>query len=231
MRPPRVMPNLKVLVLDDDPGVGKYLTQMLHMQGWDGRFVSTTAEARPLLADTDFDVILLDISMPEESGWDFLQSIRGTGVETPVIFLTAHQETDDRVRGLRLGADDYVVKPFEPEELIARIEAVYRRRQTLPAFSVGPLRIDLVRRIVELSGERVEISPRELDVLAELVQAKGQILSKAELLRRVWGVEKDPGTKVLEVQVARLRRKLSVPEGQLIETVIGEGYRIVDPAV
>lgn len=220
---------MKVLIIDDDPGVRKFLARVLDVHGWESEAVARPSEARPVLAEADFDAILLDVSMPGETGWEFLEAIRAEGDDTPVIFLTAHQTVEERVRGLRLGADDYVVKPFEPDELIARLEAVYRRRHSMPVLTVGPLRIDLARRVVELDGERIEISPREFEVLGELVQARGQTLSKAELLRRVWGIDFDPGTKVVEVQVARLRRKLARTGGQLIQTVIGEGYRLGDP--
>ena len=143
-----------------------------------------------------------------------------------MIFLTAHQSTEERVRGLRLGADDYIVKPFESEELLARLEAVHRRRKSLPVLTVGPLRIDVGRRIVDLNGERIELSPREFDVLGELVQSAGRTVSRAELLRNVWGIEFDPGTKIVEVQVARLRRKLGRGTTSIIQTVVGEGYRL-----
>jgi len=175
--------------------------------------------------------MLLDISMPEQSGWEFLEELREAGEEIPVIFLTAHHTVEERVRGLRMGADDYVLKPFEGPELIARIEAVVRRRESLPVFTVGELRIDLGRRLVERGGERIEVSPREFDVLGELVQARGKILSKSDLLSRVWGMDFDPGTKVVEVQVARLRRKLGRNQPALIETVVGKGYRVATAAL
>ena len=220
---------MKVLIVDDEPGIRRYLERILELNGIEGSVASDSVEARAHLEHGAFDVILLDVSMPGESGWDLLQAIRAAGDETPVIFLTAHQSTEERVRGLRLGADDYIVKPFESEELLARLEAVHRRRKALPVLTVGPLRIDVGRRIVDLNGERIELSPREFDVLGELVQSAGRTVSRAELLRNVWGIEFDPGTKIVEVQVARLRRKLGRGTTSIIQTVVGEGYRLSEP--
>lgn len=219
---------MRVLIIDDDAGIRRFLERVLEVHEIQSLAVADPAEAHGLLDRDSFDAILLDISMPGESGWDFLGAIRAKGDDTPVLFLTAHQAVEERVRGLRLGADDYIVKPFEPDELIARLQAVLRRRHTMPVFQVGALRVDLVRRVVEVEGRRVEISPREFDVLAELVQARGRSLSKAELLKNVWGIDFDPGTKVVEVQVARLRRKLGAVGGGMIRTVVGEGYRLAE---
>jgi DNA-binding response OmpR family regulator len=172
-----------------------------------------------------FDVVLLDVMMPGRSGWDFLADLRSAGDETPVLFLSARGQVDERIRGLTLGADDYIVKPFEFRELLARIEAVSRRRKAIPVLAIGELRIDLGRRVVELGGRRIETSVREFDLLRTLVEAHGAVLSRAELLRRVWGVDFDPGTNVVEVLVARLRQKLGRQGRASIETVPGEGYR------
>ena len=222
---------MKVLIIDDDPGVRRYIQRVLEKSEVEGVEAAGPAEGREHLAGSPgtFDVMLLDISMPGQSGWDFLSEIREAGDDTPVIFLTAHHTVEERVRGLRMGADDYILKPFEGAELVARIEAVVRRRESLPVLTVGELRVDLARRIVERGGERIEISPREFDVLGELVQARGKVISKSELLKRVWDIDFDPGTKVVEVQVARLRRKLDKEEPSLIETIVGRGYRVITP--
>jgi len=217
---------MRVLIIDDDAGVRRFLERTLEIHGVAGDSVNQPAEAYDLLARNAYDAILLDVSMPGESGWQFLETLRGKGDDTPVIFLTAHHTLEERVRGLRLGADDYVAKPFEPDELVARLEAVLRRRQTKLDFTVGPLRVDLGRRVVEVGGERVDLSPREFDVLGELLRARGRVISKSELLKSIWGIDFDPGTKVVEVQVARLRRKLSRAGVNPIQTLVGEGYRL-----
>lgn len=219
---------MKVLIIDDDEGMRRYIQRVLAKQGIDGIAVGSPSEARITRQEhSEVDLILLDISMPGQSGWEYLQEMRDAGDETSVIFLTAHHTVEERVKGLRMGADDYILKPFETPELLARIEAVVRRRQSLPVLAVGDLRIDLARRIVERGGSRIEVTPREFAVLGELAQARGEVLSKSELLKRVWEIDFDPGTKVVEVQVARLRRKLDSGEpSSVIETVVGEGYRM-----
>lgn len=191
--------------------------------------VKRSEDAREALQDRGegyFDVILLDVALPGESGWDFLDSLRDSGNTTPVIFLTGSRALEERVRGLRLGADDYVVKPFETDELMARIEVVLRR-QPASELEVGDLMIDLKRRLVQSGDRRIELSPRGFDLLRELAEARGRALSKDELLRRVWDIEFDPGTNVVEVQVARLRKKLQDHGASRIETVMGKGYRLM----
>lgn len=175
-----------------------------------------------------FDLLLLDVMLPGSSGWDVLDGMRQSGDPTPVIFLTARSTVEERVKGLSLGADDYIIKPFEFSELLARIEAV-RRRNTRPSvLAVGSLILDLERRVAECRGVRIEMSPREFDLLLVLARAKGRVLTRAELLEKVWGMSFDPGTNVVNVVVARLRRRLEGWAPQLIRTVVGEGYAL-DP--
>ena len=218
---------MRVLIIDDEPGVCRYITRVLGGRGIECCSGASYEEGMKELEQCVFDLILLDVGLPGRSGWEVLEDLRETGNDTPVIFLTAHHSLQERVKGLNLGADDYVRKPFEADELIARVEAVIRRRNSLPVLQIGRLRIDLARRTVGCGDDRIEVSPREFEVLAELIQADGRVVSKQELLRKVWGLEVDPQTKVVEVQVARLRRKLEPHAPGLIQTVIGEGYRIV----
>jgi two-component system copper resistance phosphate regulon response regulator CusR len=176
-----------------------------------------------------FDLILLDVMMPGRSGWDLLEELRGCGDATPVIFVTARHEVDERVRGLRLGADDYVIKPFDLAELLARIHAVLRRRGAPTLVQVGDLRIDLVRRNVEDAGRRIELSALEFSLLRALAEAKGRVLSRRELLRQVWDIDFETGTNAVDVQVARLRRKIGKSGPLLVQTVVGQGYRLAEP--
>jgi len=224
-----VVQHIRVLIVDDDAGIRRFIRRVLEEEGMQSEAAADPDEARRILGETrtPFDAILLDVSLPRQSGWEYLEELREGGDQTPVNFLTAHHAVEERVRGLRLGADDYVVKPFAPAELIARVEAVVRRRQSLPIVTVGDLSIDVARRTVERDGHRVELSPREFGVLAELAIAHGETLSKADLLERVWDIQFDPGTKVVEVQITRLRRKLGRGgHSSLIETVPGRGYRL-----
>lgn len=217
-----------ILLVDDDPGVCTFVRRALTSEGYGVFIAHTAAEAEELLGDPELamDLVLLDVGLPDRTGWEVLKRLRARGDTTPVVFVSAQHEVPDRVRGLELGADDYLQKPFRPEELRARIGAVLRRYDLLPSYRVGPMQLDLTQQAVHLDGRRVETSPREFQVLLALARARGRVLSRLDLLQTVWGMEEDPGTKLLEVQVTRLRRKLA-PEGAgLIQTVVGKGYRI-----
>jgi DNA-binding response OmpR family regulator len=203
------------------------MTELLERAGFRVRAAAGVGEASVLLEEAGpggFDLVLLDVNMPDAQGWDLLEMIREGGDETPVIFLSASDEPVDRVRGLRLGADDYVGKPCDPLELVARIESVVRRRRTLPLLRFGEVILDVAAMTVRGKGQRVELSGREFAVLRMLVEARGRPVSRQELLKQVWGIEFEPETTLVEVVVSRLRRKLRRVAPQLIETRPGSGY-------
>jgi two-component system copper resistance phosphate regulon response regulator CusR len=218
----------RVLIVDDDPKFRSYVARGLTAQGLEALTAADADEALRLLerAGPGPDVALLDVMMDGLSGWQLLEHMRARGHELPVIFVTAKHAVDDRVRGLRLGADDYILKPFEFQELLARIEAVLRRRRSLPVLEVDDLRIDLARRTVERDGRRLDLSPKEFDLLLALAESQGRVLSRAELLRRVWAIDFDPQTNVVDTAVARLRKRLERGPQPLIQTVVGQGYRL-----
>ena len=180
-------------------------------------------------ASPGFDLILLDIQLPGKLGWDLLYDLRERGDEIPIIFISALEQTSDRVKGLRMGADDYLVKPIEFEELLARIEAVLRRRSALEPVEVGDLKLDLVRRKAERAGEQTFLSPREFDLVLALASAKGAVVSRDKLLADVWDIHFDPGTNVLDVHIGRVRKKLHRLGRPMIKTVRGQGYKLIDP--
>lgn len=220
---------VKVLIVDDDPKLGAHLGEGLNAHGIDNEVVGSAEDALRALRGEGVDLpdlILLDVMLPERSGWDLLQDLRAAGEETPVIFVTARRGVQDRIRGLHAGADDYILKPFEFDELLARIHVVLRRRKGMPVMAVADVRIDVGRRVVERAGRRIELSPREFDVLRVLAENRGRVVSRAELLRSVWGIRFDPQTNVVDTVVARLRRRIERPREPLIETVVGSGYRI-----
>ena len=219
---------MKILIVDDDPKVRGFVSQGLAQQGIESVCAGDGEEAARALETlaNKPDLILLDVMMPGRSGVEFLQDLRAKGSEIPVIFVTAKRGVEDRVQGLRTGADDYILKPFEFDELLARIEAVVRRRQAIPVYEIGDLRIDVGRRIVERGKERIDLSPKEFDLLRTLAEGRGRTISRQELLRVVWGIHFDPETNVVDALVARLRRRLDRSPPHLIETVIGEGYRL-----
>lgn len=220
---------MRVLVVDDDPGFLRYATLALEEAKIEYVAVPDASAAWQSLEEHGagyFDVILLDVEMPGVDGWDFLKELRARHVQVPVIFVTGHDAVEQRIKGLRLGADDYIIKPFEFEELVARLEAVLRRHASAQ-IEVGDLKLDLAHRRLERAGEEIDLSPREFELLLALALARGRVLSRKELLREVWRLEFEPGTNVLDVHMTRLRKKLGRRGGAPIETVRGQGYRLV----
>jgi len=219
---------MRILVVDDDPKLREYVAAGLVESGTECSTASDGESALALLGNDQrsFDLILLDVMLPAKTGWELLNDLRERGQETPVIFVTARDTVEERVKGLKLGADDYVIKPFAFSELLARIEVVIRRRRMLPPIEVRDLRLDLGKRAAYRSDHRIDLSPREFDLLLGLVRAEGRTLSRADLLRDVWGFEREPETNLVDVHIGRLRRKLDRYGTALIETVRGSGYRI-----
>jgi len=219
---------MNVLIVDDDPKYRRFMQEGLSESGYTCLATPDVEGAKALLKDAQqAELILLDVMMPELSGWHFLEWLRTRGDQTPVIFVTARHAVEERVKGLKLGADDYIIKPFEFTELLARIEVVLRRQKEHRKLGIGDLEIDLERHLVERGGRRIEMSPREYSLLLVLAKAKGAIVDRNILLREVWGIDFDPGTNVVNVQIARLRRKIDVPGCEpLIRTVVGKGYTL-----
>jgi len=219
---------MRILIVDDDPKLRSYVSAGLQQHGIEGVTASDGESALSVLQEDTrgFDLILLDVMMPALSGWELLHELRERGRETPVIFVTARDSVEERVRGLRLGADDYVIKPFAFQELLARIEVVLRRRKQLPPIQVADLRLDLARRSARRGEHAIDLSPREFDLLLALARAEGKVLTRAQLLREVWGIEGEPSTNLVDVHIGRLRRKLDLHGAPLIQTVRGEGYQL-----
>lgn len=217
---------MRVLIVDDDAEFRAFTAVAMDSAGITYEAAEDVAGALAFMREEKFDLILLDVRMPGTSGMSLLMQIREAGNETPVIFVTGVGDIDDRVKGLRLGADDYLVKPVAYDELIARMQAVLRRRQSLAPIEFGDLALDLARRKVERAGQPVNLSPREYDLLFALVSAKGEVISRKDLMRDVWNMNFDPGTNVLDVHIGRLRKKLDRVGRPLIKTVRGKGYCI-----
>jgi two-component system OmpR family response regulator len=220
---------MRLLIVDDDPKFRTYISGGLKESGCECETAADGQAALKLLEDParrPFDLILLDVMMPVQNGWELLHELRSRGRETPVIFVTARDAVEERVKGLKLGADDYIIKPFAFDELLARIDAVIRRRKAMAPIEYADLRLDLTRRAVQRAGKSVDLSPREFDLLRTLVANHDRVMTRAELLHEVWGIDFDPETNVVDVHVARLRRKLDRHGDPLIHTVRGEGYKI-----
>lgn len=219
---------MRVLIVDDDPKLRSFVSRGLEEDGAECRVAADGDEMDRILGESSFDVILLDVMMPGRDGWSVLEGLRTSGDETPVIFLTARHSVEERIRGLSLGADDYVLKPFEFGELSARIQAVLRRRRSVPTLEFGAVCLDPVRRTVRHGTQLLELSPRDLDLLQVLIERRGKVVSRTELLKDVWHMEFDPGTNVVEVAIARLRKRIHPSGPARIETLVGEGYYLTE---
>jgi len=220
---------LRVLIVDDDHDFRRVLELALEADGLETETAGDGAAALEVLEKRPpghFDLILLDVQMPGTSGWDLLYQLREAGDEIPVIYVSGLDQTEHKVKGLGLGADDYLSKPVDVDELKARLEAVVRRRQSIEPLRYGELTMDLARRKVTRGEAGIDLSPREFDLLLTLVRAKGGIVSRAELLSEVWDMDFDPGTNVLDVHIGRLRRKVDRTGRPLILNERGKGYHI-----
>ena len=220
---------LSVLVVEDDAELARLLTDQLRAAGYDVQAKADARAAIDLIAAEQFDVILLDRMLPAIDGVDVLKRLRREQVDTPVILLTALGRLTERVEGLEAGADDYIVKPFEIDELIARIRTVVRRRAAPSAdnatISAADVTVSLLRHRVTRAGQPIELQKTEIKLLAELVRAAGNVVTRSMLLERVWGYDFVPTTNIVDAHIRRLRVKLDIPGlPDPIATVRGVGY-------
>jgi DNA-binding response OmpR family regulator len=226
--------SLRVLVVEDEPTLVLTLTDRLRAEGYEVAAAETGEDGLRLARDGSFDIVLLDVALPGKGGFDVLRDLRQQRVETPVLMLTARGQVVDRVLGLKLGADDYVPKPFDMMELLARIEAVLRRRRAAPpsasgAFSFGDVRVDFRRAEVLRGGAPVELSSLEFKLLRYFIEHRGALVARGELLEHVWGYPGVLQTRTVDVHVASLRQKLErhPAKPEHIVTVHRMGYRFV----
>ena len=218
---------MRVLVVEDEEKIASFIVKGLAAAGYETEHVATGGAAIERVADAD--VVVLDLGLPDLDGMEVLRRVREGGLDTQVIVLTARAELDDRVEGLERGADDYLVKPFAFEELLARIRARVRSLEQVERRHVrfDGIRMDLLDRRVSVDGRLVELSARQFELLEVLLRAGGQVLTRDQLLQQVWGLAFDPGTNVVDVYIGYLRRKIGPGR---IQTVRGMGYRLVDPS-
>ncbi len=220
---------MRILLLEDDRETASAVEKGLSLEGHRVSVAARAGAALDLVAAEPFDVAVLDVSVPDGSGYDVLAALRIGQHPTQVLMLTARGTVDDRVEGLDRGADDYLVKPFSFAELAARLRALERRaKPSSTEIRSDSLALDLIRRTATVRGERLDLTPTEFSLLAALLRERGAPLSRRALLREVWGYEFDPGTNVVDVHVNRLRRKLE-DRGleDVIQTVRGSGYAAV----
>ncbi len=223
-----------ILVVEDEPSLLLTLTDRLTSEGYEVSTSANGAEALEIATTGDFDLIVLDVALPDLNGLDVCRDLRKRGLETPILMLTARSQTVDKVIGLKLGADDYLTKPFEMLELLARIEALLRRRQSTSGqrqgatHTIANVAVDQPGAVVTVDGEPVDVSALEFRLLCYLAEHRGEVISRDRLLSEVWGYGADVYSRTVDVHVASLRRKIESDPSkpQIIVTVHGLGYKI-----
>ena len=225
---------MKLLIIEDEVELAGALHRGLTQEGCKVTMATDGSTGLELASSMPFDFVLLDVNLPDMSGFDVCARLREMDVATPIIMVTARDEVADRIKGLKGGADDYLAKPFAFEELLARMDAVKRRMErpaTSPlqadgSLTVGDLHFDPRTMTLTRAGTPVQLTVKEMGVLRLLMESPGTVISRAEILRVVWGVEDDPLTNIVEVYLSRLRRKLHSLGPPVVENVRGFGYRL-----
>jgi len=225
---------MKILIVEDEPKTGDYLKQGLSEAGFTVDLARNGVDGLHLALTECFDLAILDVMLPGRDGWAVLAGIRHAGKDMPVMFLTARDSVDDRVKGLELGADDYLVKPFAFSELLARVRTLLRRGSKTPVtqfLKVADLELDLMRRRVSRAGKRIDLTAKEFALLELLLRRQGEVLARSLIASQVWDMNFDSDTNVIEVAMRRLRAKVDDEfELKLIRTVRGMGYVLEDVA-
>jgi two-component system copper resistance phosphate regulon response regulator CusR len=223
---------MKILVVEDEKKTAGFLRRGLTEKGFSVDVADDGEQGLRRARQEHYDLLLLDVMLPRRDGWSILSELRGEGRQTPVLFLTAKDAVPSRVKGLELGADDYLVKPFAFSELLARIRSVLRRHSSSAAdtIHVADLEIDLMAQKAVRAGQRLDLTPKEFLLLALLARRKGEILSRRIIAEQVWDMKHEGETNVVDVHVRRLRSKVDDPfKLKLIHTVRGVGYVLQEP--
>lgn len=219
---------MKLLIVEDQAKTGQYLRQGLSEAGFTTELAADGITGQHLALTGDYSLLILDVMLPGRDGWQILQAVRSAGLDMPVLFLTARDAVEDRVHGLELGADDYLVKPFAFSELLARVRSLLRRGSSTTQethLQLADLRLDLIRRRVERNGQRIDLTAKEFALLELLLRRQGEVLPKSLIASQVWDMNFDSDTNVIEVAIRRLRLKIDDNhEQKLIHTVRGMGY-------
>jgi DNA-binding response OmpR family regulator len=224
--------GVRILVVEDEPKVADFIRRGLADEGFDVDIALDGGNALEQIKTTSYDLVILDVMLPDSDGFDVCRQLRGVGRSVPILMLSARSLVEDRIRGLNSGADDYLTKPFDPEELVARVRALLRRQNTpaLLVLEVGDLMLDPVTRVVARSGRRVELTPKEFALLEYLMRNAGHVVTRPMIAEHVWDFTWDRLTNVIDVFINHLRKKIELPgEYRLIHAVRGEGYVIREP--
>lgn len=220
---------MRLLLIEDEPKTIAYLKKGLTESGFVVDVADNGEEGLFLATEYQYDLIILDVMLPKMDGWSVMTHLRRKGNKTPVLFLTAKDAVQERVKGLELGADDYLIKPFAFSELVARIRTLLRRGQAsqMEKLTVADLEMDPVHHKATRSGQRLDLTPKEFALLLLFLRRKGQVISRTIIAEQVWDINFDSDTNVIDVMVRRLRQKVDDPfEKKLIHTIRGVGYRL-----
>jgi two-component system copper resistance phosphate regulon response regulator CusR len=221
---------MKLLLVDDEPKFVAYVRKGLSENGYAVDAASNGVDGLFLAATTHYDAVLLDVTMPRADGWSVATKMRDDGMSTPILFVTACDCVSERVRGLDLGADDYLVKPFAFSELLARVRSVLRRRgpsARVEALRIADLNVDLIRQKVTRCGQRIDLTAKEFALLSLLARHPGEVLSRTVIAEQVWDMNFDSDTNVVDVAIRRLRSKVDDPfDLKLVRTYRGRGYAL-----
>lgn len=221
---------MKILIAEDEPKAGDYLQKGLTEAGFVVDHVLNGTDAVQQVLYESYNLLILDVMMPEMDGWEVLRRVRAAGKDMPVLFLTARDGIDDRVKGLELGADDYLIKPFAFSELLARVRTLLRRAggsSNETTLEIADLELDLLKRRVIRAGRRIDLTAKEFSLLELLMRRRGEILSKSLIASQVWDMNFESDTNVIEVAIRRLRAKVDDPfDRKLIQTARGMGYML-----
>lgn len=219
---------MKVLIVEDELKTGDYLRQGLVEAGFVADLARTGTDGLHLTLTGDYDLLVLDVMLPGLNGWQLLQSLRRSGNALPVLFLTARDQVEDRVKGLELGADDYLVKPFAFSEFLARVRTLLRRGKASiepTVLRIADLELDLMRRRAQRAGRRIDLTAKEFALLELLLRRQGEVLTRSLIASQVWDMNFDSDTNVIEVAMRRLRAKMDDDfEPKLLRTIRGMGY-------
>ena len=221
---------MKILVVEDDPRLGRFLKQGLSENSYTVALARTCAEASDALVETHYDAIVLDLTLPDGDGLELITEWRASGLNEPVLILSARDRLDDRIKGLNVGADDYLPKPFSLEELLARLRALIRRQSTSKqtVLERNGIKLDLLGRLVTVNGKAVDLTGREYALLEVFMQNAGRVLTRTLISERIWASHFDVDTNLLDVYMSRIRGKLEAAAGRpVFKTVRGIGYQLL----